>query len=210
MVPQHQTEQPETKPTKEQVKKTNQVKKPDTEKKTGVSKNQQKTNHIPKPKIDKPKTQLNQDQTVVKTTDQKNVPISKNLQRELENDKKNENNYISAGKIDPFMSPIKKRNAAKAKKVVNRKLSPLEKLDLSQLKLVAVINMQSGKKNIAMVEESSGKGYMVKVGTYIGRNNGRIIEIKNDEIILKERIQNFNGVFEDLIKKMKLQKKDNG
>ena len=70
--------------------------------------------------------------------------------------------------------------------------------------------MSSGKKNIAMVQESSGKGYMVKVGTYIGTNYGKIIEIKSNEIIIKERIKNFKGVYEDLIKKMKLQKKENG
>ncbi len=123
--------------------------------------------------------------------------------------------YSSEGKLDPFISPIakatKKETTKKGKKKrITRKLTPLEKLDLSQIKLVAVITMKSRKRNVAMVQESSGKGYMVKVGTYIGTNSGRIIKIQNDRIIIKEQIRNFNGVLEDQLKTMKLQKKDNG
>ena len=138
------------------------------------------------------------------------MPDKNNLKKTMEEDKSEDNFYVSEGKIDPFLSPIAKQNAAEKKKISNRKLTPLEKLDLSQVKLVAIINMRSGKKNVAMVQESNGKGYMVKVGTYIGTNKGRIIEIKNDEIIIKESIKNFKGVYEDRLKPMKLQKKDNG
>ncbi len=132
-----------------------------------------------------------------------------NLKDEIKNDKTIVR-YTSKGKLDPFISPISKANTKERKQVINRKLTPLEKLDFSQIKLVAVIAMQSGNKNIAMVQESSGKGYMVKIGTYIGQNNGRIIEIKNDKIIIKERVKNFKGSYEDSLKTMKLQKKDNG
>ncbi len=142
-------------------------------------------------------------------TDNKIPPENNNLKDEIKNDKTIEY-YISEGKLDPFISPIAKENNKKRQEIVNRKLTPLEKLDLSQIKLVAVITMQSEKKNVAMVQESSGKGYMVKVGTYIGTNNGRIIEIKNDKIIIKERIKNFKGILQDRLKPMKLQKKDNG
>ena len=205
-------ESPKPEEIQEQAKKTEPAKDQNQNKVQTIekTKNQQKADPIPKQKVDQPEKKLNQEQPVVKKTDPENLPASKKLKSEMEDDKKKEHRYISEGKIDPFMSPITKRIATEEKKILNRKLSPLEKLDLSQLKLVAIINMQSEKKNIAMVQESSGKGYMVKVGTYIGRNNGRIIEIRNDEIILKERIKNFNGVFEDLIKKIKLQKKDNG
>ena len=206
------TEQPKPEPTQEQAKKTDPVnnQKQDAIKTVDKTKEQQKVDQASKPKIDQAKDQINQEQTVVTKTDPENLPVSKNLRSEMEKDKEKDKHYISEGKIDPFMSPITKRNATEEKKILNRKLSPLEKLDLSQLKLVAIILMQSGKKNVAMVQESSGKGYMVKVGTYIGTNNGRIIEIKNDEIIIKERVKNFKGVFEDRLKPMKLQKKDNG
>ncbi len=119
--------------------------------------------------------------------------------------------YIAKNKIDPFLSPIKKIIVKKRKRKQNRKkLTPLEKLDLSQLKLVAIIRMQTKKKTFAMVQESNGKGYMVKVGTYIGTNNGRIVEIKDNGINIKEEIENFDGTTENKITKMKLQKKNNG
>jgi type IV pilus assembly protein PilP len=146
---------------------------------------------------------------IVAKSDDKTITKNINLKDDIEKDKTTEY-YISEGKLDPFISPIAKENSKERKKIINRKLTPLEKLDLSQIKLVAVISMKSKKKNVAMVQESSGKGYMVKVGTYIGTNNGRIIEIRNDEIIIKERIKNFKGVYEDHLKPMKLQKKDNG
>jgi len=145
-----------------------------------------------------------------KLTDKEELAKNEKLKDELENDRKKNKAYIAKKNIDPFASPIAKRNQKTKKKINNRKLSPLEKLDISQLKLVAVINLQSGKKSVAMVEESNGKGYMVKIGTYIGQNFGRIIEIRNAEILIKERIKNFKGDFEEIIKKMKLQKKDNG
>jgi type IV pilus assembly protein PilP len=137
-------------------------------------------------------------------------PATKSLKTDMEKDKAKKLFYVSEGKIDPFLSPIQKLNEKKQSKIKNRKHTPLEKLDLSQLKLVAIINMESGNKNVAMVQESSGKGYMVKVGTFIGTNSGRIIEIKSDEIIIKERMKNFKGVLEDNLKIMKLQKKSDG
>jgi type IV pilus assembly protein PilP len=180
-----------------------------------TNKEEAKTDKTAKAKIDrttKAKTDKIAKAKIDRTTEAKieNQILTKenNLKIEIENDKTIDY-YISEGKLDPFISPIKKTNKD-ANKKINRKLGPLEKLDLSQIKLVAIISMKSGKKNVAMVQESSGKGYMVKVGTYIGRNNGRIIEIKNDKIIIKESIKNFSGLFEDRLETMKLQKKDNG
>ncbi len=65
-----------------------------------------------------------------------------------------------------------------------RRLGPLEKVDLSQLKLVGVIRSQSGNK--ALVEEASGKGYVITKGTYIGIRSGRVVDILPDRIIVEE------------------------
>ncbi|MCK5310656.1 MAG: pilus assembly protein PilP [Desulfobacteraceae bacterium] len=157
--------------------------------------------------VKQPEPKTDNYQASKQNTDSNNLSIDEKLKDDLEKDKSKTLFYVSEGKIDPFLSPMKKNDEKEKNKIENRKYTPLEKLDLSQLKLVAIINMQRGKKDVAMVQESSGKGYMVKVGTYIGTNNGRIVEIKNDEIIIKERIKNFKGVFEDHLKNMKLQKK---
>ncbi len=62
---------------------------------------------------------------------------------------------------------------------------PLEAFDLSTLKLVAIFSM--GKKRVAMVEDSTGKGYVVRPGSYIGTNSGRVTKITKKNLILTEK-----------------------
>ncbi len=126
--------------------------------------------------------------------------------------------YNSEGKIDPFRPLIQtqKKEAQRSGKGPGsqppvdegpkRILTPLEKLDLSQIRLVAIVRTQTG--SMAMVEETSGKGYVVKVGTYIGTNSGRIVEIKKDRLIVKESVKDFKGEFVDRFQEMKLHKID--
>jgi type IV pilus assembly protein PilP len=103
--------------------------------------------------------------------------------------------YNPEGKLDPFAPLIKEKPealAVKDRKAVRRKLlTPLEKLDLSQLKLVSILRASSG--NRALVEEDSGKGYIIKKGTYIGTNSGRVIDILPDKIIIEEEVEDIYG-----------------
>lgn len=103
--------------------------------------------------------------------------------------------YNAKGKLDPFAPLIKEKPVAlavKNRKAVRHKLlTPLEKLDLSQLKLVAILRAPSGNK--ALVEEDSGKGYIIKKGTYIGTNAGRVIDILPDKIIVEEEVEDIYG-----------------
>ncbi|MFH1991485.1 MAG: pilus assembly protein PilP [Pseudomonadota bacterium] len=112
--------------------------------------------------------------------------------------------YDPQGKLDPF-APLFQEEQAEPIAVSPQKtekprrlLTPLERVDLSQLKLVAVIQAMSGDK--AMVQDASGKGYIVKNGTYIGTSSGKIIEILADRIIVEEKV-------EDLYGKVSVQKK---
>jgi type IV pilus assembly protein PilP len=63
-------------------------------------------------------------------------------------------------------------------------LSPLERYELGQLRLVGVV--WHVKEPSAMIEDSAGLGYVVKVGTPIGPNDGKIKAIKPDLIIVEE------------------------
>ena len=103
--------------------------------------------------------------------------------------------YDSKGKLDPFEPLIREKPVAspgKRRKASQRRLlTPLEKLDLSQLKLVAILRAPSGDK--ALVEEDSGKGYVVKKGTYIGTNGGRVINILPNKIIVEEEVEDIYG-----------------
>ncbi|MBC8431913.1 MAG: pilus assembly protein PilP [Desulfobacterales bacterium] len=105
------------------------------------------------------------------------------------------NIYNPQGKLDPFEPLLKEKEVAAVmprKKTEKRKpLTPLEKLDLSQLQLVGVIRSLSG--NRALVEDATGKGYVVTKGTYIGTRSGKIVEILADRVIVAEEVENIYG-----------------
>ena len=113
--------------------------------------------------------------------------------------------YNPKGKVDPFEPLLRDESAAAAvakltaKADPDRPKTPLEKIDLGQLKLVAIITALGG--NRALVEESSGKGYIIKEGTYIGLNSGKVVGIKADKVLVEEE-------FEDIYGKSVTQKKE--
>ena len=110
--------------------------------------------------------------------------------------------YDTKGKFDPFISLVqeKKTPASPGQKPPARVLSPLEKIDLDQLRLTAIVIMKN--KRVAIVEEPSGKGYEIASGTYIGKNQGRVVGINERSIQVTERIKDYNGnIKEQLIEK---------
>jgi Tfp pilus assembly protein PilP len=99
--------------------------------------------------------------------------------------------YNSTGKIDPFVplireTVIKKPNFPKFPLTDNPNKGPLEKMDLSQLKLTAIIIPDRGG-NRGLVEESSGKGHIVVLNTRIGTYGGKVVEIQKDRLIIEEK-----------------------
>jgi type IV pilus assembly protein PilP len=44
-----------------------------------------------------------------------------------------------------------------------------------------------------MVEEDSGKGYVIKKGTYIGTHSGQVAEILSDRIVVEEEVEDIYG-----------------
>lgn len=67
--------------------------------------------------------------------------------------------------------------------------TPLEKYHLGELTLVAVIYDTANPK--AMVEDGSGLGYTVSVGTPIGNANGVVKAIEPDRIVVEEEFVDF-------------------
>jgi hypothetical protein len=75
--------------------------------------------------------------------------------------------------------------------------TPLQKADLSQLKLTGIIRASSG--NRAMVEEASGRGYVIEKGAFIGINCGRVAQILKDRIIVDEPLLPVEDVDKDSV-----------
>lgn len=121
--------------------------------------------------------------------------------------------YDSKGKIDPFIPLVKeepvvveKKDLVDAKSEVREKRTktPLEKIELSQLQLKAIIMAPSGNK--ALVEEANGKGYIIRKGTYIGRNDGKVVQIFKDKVVVEELTENHEGKMIAREKEIKLPK----
>ncbi len=113
--------------------------------------------------------------------------------------------YDPKGKIDPFKPLFGEVLKVKRKRrKPTRPLTPLERVDLSQLQLVAVIMAPSG--NRALVKEASGKGYIVKKNTRIGINSGRVTRILKSSLMVKEEMEDNEGKTHFKHREMKLQK----
>jgi type IV pilus assembly protein PilP len=95
--------------------------------------------------------------------------------------------YDPSGKPDPFKAFILASAATEeAQTVVRRQLTPLQKMPLSEIQagLKAIIWGQLGNK--ALVEDATGKGYVVQEGTYVGQHDGIVKKIYQDRIIVEE------------------------
>ena len=92
--------------------------------------------------------------------------------------------YSSKGRRDPF-KPLVQKEPSTAQKDNERPAKikgPLEKFELSQFRLIAILVVKGAPR--AMVKAPDGKSYTLKVGEYIGMNDGivRKIETKVIEI----------------------------
>ena len=117
--------------------------------------------------------------------------------------------YDPKQRLNPF-TPVfgTKTNSSIDSKSKKRKKripqTPLERIGLDQLKLVAIIRASTG--NRALVEDTVGKGYIIKNGTYIGLNSGMVTQIDADSVIVEEELENLKGEMVLQSTEIKLQK----
>jgi type IV pilus assembly protein PilP len=105
------------------------------------------------------------------------------------------NQFDFSTKKDPFKpyAIIKKAPVLSSDKLRNnqRLALPIHSFDVSQFKLIGVIT--GGKESQAMVTDPNGKGYVLKVGMAIGKNDGRIMSIANNGVSVLEQFKDDNG-----------------
>jgi Tfp pilus assembly protein PilP len=106
--------------------------------------------------------------------------------------------YNAAGKPDPFkpfieMDPaLKKRmeeeQQTKKAALKGRPISPLQRADIGQFRLVGIAGNQY--RRTAIVEDGVAKKYYpLFVGTYIGLNGGRVAAILPDRVVVEEKAE---------------------
>ena len=96
--------------------------------------------------------------------------------------------YNPAGKPDPFRPFIDDEITAK-KKVEKKKdvssIYPLQRTEVNKFRLVGIAGEQSRRVAI-VVEDATKKHYPLIIGTHIGVNKGKVLEILPDRIIVEE------------------------
>lgn len=113
--------------------------------------------------------------------------------------------YDSAGKPDPFVPLITEETSAKsaAPQRSTTPMTPLQKYDLNELKLVAIV--AKAMSMTAVLEDPAGFGYIVKEGTLVGKNDGVIKKITGDSLVVEEQIFSTLGNLEPKISTLTIQ-----
>jgi type IV pilus assembly protein PilP len=95
--------------------------------------------------------------------------------------------YDQTGKRDPFRSFILEQ----AKQKANEDVGPLEQFDISQLAVVAVV--WDTHEPRALIADPSGRPYIVGEGAEVGKNDGRVVKIDDDIVVVKETYVDWLG-----------------
>lgn len=90
--------------------------------------------------------------------------------------------YDPKGKRDPFRSF--EWAQLKLERLVTGGRGPLEHFDVGQLSVVGVVWKNDNAR--ALVQDPSGMTYIVSQGARIGKNEGRVTEIADNLVVVKE------------------------
>lgn len=95
--------------------------------------------------------------------------------------------YNPAGKRDPFQSFIKRGQSDE----LRPDAPPLQRWDIDKYTLRGVIwNTQAPR---ALMVDPEGTGHVIKLGTYVGRNWGKVTSISEGCVVITEEYQTLDG-----------------
>lgn len=113
----------------------------------------------------------------------------------------------AAGKRDPFEPFYQVRKEEKQevagsgltkemeREIKNRNREELEQYELDSLKMVGT--MSNGEQKWGLIKDPQGVVHRVQVGNYMGRNIGKITNIFDDKIELREIVQDSQGHWQE-------------
>jgi len=111
--------------------------------------------------------------------------------------------YDPSGRRDPF-APL--TAVKKPLDLQDVQLTPLQKFDLGQLKLLGIIIGKGIPR--AMVSAPDGKSYILKKGVMVGRNEGVVVEITPEAVQVEERYYDFSGEIRKSVQSIQLPKRE--
>lgn len=100
-----------------------------------------------------------------------------------------EYSYDPTGKRDPFRSFEWEQIELGLNS--DQRRGPLEQFDVSQLSVVAVV--WKSDRAQALIEDPSGMTYILGEGAKIGKNQGRVMRIADNLVVVKEIYVDFSG-----------------
>jgi Tfp pilus assembly protein PilP len=126
---------------------------------------------------------------VVKPVESKAVPSQGPLIPPVSLVEKSGPAYNPEGKPDPFQ-PLRSEDEFKKKERLG-KILPLQRFELSEFELVGILSLSGDRK--AVVQDMTGRGYTVQVGTRIGKKEGKVTRIDPKEVVIEEPFQDYLG-----------------
>jgi Tfp pilus assembly protein PilP len=97
--------------------------------------------------------------------------------------------YDRIGLRDPFRTFEMEEKGRRAQ--LGADSGPLEQYDVNQMSLLAVVwNIGSAR---ALIQDPSGKSYIIGSGTRIGKNQGRVTAIDDNLVVVNETYVDFLG-----------------
>lgn len=108
--------------------------------------------------------------------------------------------YVPVGKRDPF-EPFVIRG-----KVEGTSDNPLFNFDLNQFQLTGVVWGMANPR--AIIRDPDGRGHIIRRGTRMGRQRGRVMRILRDRIVIAESYRDNLGKL--MVKEVSLELSDEG
>lgn len=142
--------------------------------------------------------------TVAKTSKAKVEAKKQVLEVKTPEPKKVEPTYVYEpdGRRDPFLPLMQIRKPVSQS---GQPLTPLQKFDLGQFRLIGVIIGRN--EPMAMVMAPGGKAYVLKRGVKIGKNAGQVTDIREDAVVVEERFYDFAGEYRMSVQEIQLPKR---
>ncbi len=103
-----------------------------------------------------------------------------------------ESTYSATGKRDPFKPFIKIIETKEVEPQLSKSLPPIKRYSLEQFRLVGIISM--GQRPKAMIVDPEKNTYVLGIGDEIGNRQGKIIEVRDNGILVEEK-RYFEDVF---------------
>jgi type IV pilus assembly protein PilP len=145
-------------------------------------------------------------------TAQQRAEVKPHVQPILPPKKFNPQPYLAAEGVEPFSSQkltvAIKQEARQPSSLlaseVNRRPEPLEAFPLDSVTMVGSLTKQNKPYALLRVDKLL---YQVKLGDHVGQNYGKIVQISETEMSIREVVQDSSGEWTERISSIQLQEK---